>query len=171
MEDEYINNKTREKRGFSKNRDGVYYKKSVLEKYYDLGYLSLFENKFSADDRLLAGKRIAFDYYMANRSNLQSVKQYIVNIRTTGESGKESQLFYKERYLRAIKAIPREFWVPIRFVCVDDNELKDNKNPKSSVIYKHNVYCLKALLCMGLDRLCEYYLKKMKKVLDIWDLL
>ena len=163
MEDEYINKKTLEKRGFSKNRDGVYYKKSVLEKYYDLGYLSLFENKFSADDRLLAGKRIAFDYYMANRSNLQSVKQYIVNIRTTGESGKESQLFYKERYLRAIKAIPREFWVPIRFVCIDDNELKDNKNPKSSVIYKHNVYCLKALLCMGLDRLCEYYLKKNEK--------
>ena len=99
MEEEYINKKELERRGFSRNSDGVYYKKSVLEKYYDLGYLSLFENKFSADDRLSAGKRIAFDYYKANRNSLQSVKQYIVNIRSTGESGKESQLFYKERYL------------------------------------------------------------------------
>lgn len=163
MENEYINKKELKKRGYTKNKDGIYYKKSVLEKYYDLGYLSLFEDKFNADDRLLAGKRIAFDWYMANRSNLQSVKQFVVNIRTTGDSGKESQLFYKERYIRAIRAIPKEFWAPIRFVCIEDNEISDKKSPKGSVIYKHNVYCLKVLLCLGLDRLCTYYSQKNEK--------
>ncbi len=162
-EEDYVNKEQLENRGFSKNNKGVYYKKSVLEKYYDMGYLSLFEDKFSADDRLFAGKRIAFDYYMANRSNLQSVKQFLVNIRTTGDSGKESQLYYKERYFRAIRAIPKEFWAAIRFVCIDDNEITDNKNPKGSVLYKHNVYCLKVFLCLGLDRLSEFYSQKNKK--------
>ncbi len=163
MDNEYINKETLKRRGFCKNKNGIYYKKTTLEKYYDSGYLSLYENKFSSDDRLFVGKRLAFDYYMANRDNLQSVKQYIVNIRTTGDSGKESQLFYKERYFKAIRAIPKEFWAPIRYVCIDDNELIDNKNPKGSVLYKHNIYCLKVLLCMGLDRLCEYYSQKNKK--------
>lgn len=163
MDEVYVNKNELRKRGFSKNSEGVYYKKSVLEKYYDLGYLSLFEDKFSAEDRLAAGKRIAFDYYMANRNNLQSVKQFVVNIRTTGDSGKESQLYYKERYLRAIRAVPREFWVPIRYVCVDDKEIIDKKNPKGSATYKHNVYCLKVLLCLGLDRLSTYYLQKSEK--------
>ena len=69
-------------------------------------------------------------------------------------------MFYKERYFKAIRAIPKEFWVPIRHVCIEDNEFFDNKNPKGSVLYKHNIYCLKVLLCMGLDRLCEYYSQK-----------
>lgn len=163
MDEGYINKKELEKRGFSKNAKGIYYKKTVLEKYYDLGYLSLFEGKFSAEDRLVAGKKIAFDYYMANRSNLQSIKQFIVNIKTTGDSEKESQLFYKERYFQAIRAVPKEFWASIRYVCVDDNEIVDNKNPKGSVAYKHNVYCFKVLLCLGLDRLCAYYFQKNKK--------
>ena len=162
-ENEYINKNELKKRGYTKNKEGIYYKKSVLEKYYDLGYLSLFEDKFSADDRLLAGKRIAFDWYMANRSNLQSVKQFVVNIRTTGDSGKETQLYHKERYIKAIRTLPKEFWGPIRFVCIEDNEISDNKNPKGSALYKHNVYCLKVLLCLGLDRLCTYYSQKNEK--------
>ena len=163
IEKVYTNKKRLLNQGFSKNKDGIYYKKSVLEKYYDLGYLSLFEEKFSAADRLLAGKRIAFDYYMANRCNLQSIKQFVVNISTTGDSGRESQLFYKERYFQAIRTIPKEFWAIVRFVCIDDNEIKDNKNPKGSLGYKHNVYCQKVFLCLGLDRLSEFYLQKSKK--------
>ena len=162
-EEAYVSKKLLKSKGFCKNERGIYYKKSVLEKYYDLGYLSLFENKFTPEDRLLAGKRMAFDYYMANRCNLQSVKQFVINIRTTGDSGKESQLYYKERYLRAIRVIPKEFWPTVRFVCIEDREIVDNKNPKESMMYKHNVYCGKAFLCLGLDRLSEFYLQKNEK--------
>ena len=159
-EEVYVNKKQLKNQGFSKNEKGIYYKKTILEKYYDLGYLSLFEEKFGAADRLLAGQRIAFDYYMANRCSLQSVKQFVTNIRTTGDSGRESQLYYKERYFRAIRVIPKEFWPTVRFVCIEDNEITDNKNPKGSLGYKHNVYCMKVFLCLGLDRLSEFYSQK-----------
>ena len=58
-------------KGFTK-KNNIIYKKSVLERWYDKGWLELENSKYSADERLRCGMKLAFDYYMVNKENLHS---------------------------------------------------------------------------------------------------
>ncbi|MBR3661777.1 MAG: hypothetical protein IKN67_00675 [Alphaproteobacteria bacterium] len=160
----YLNKKGLLRRGYSLRSDGILYKKSVLEKYYDEGYLNLPESPFSDEDRFRAGQRIAFDYYMANKQGVKSSMCHETNIATTGSVGIDVELYYKERYLRAIKSVPEEFWGVVRSVCIEDKELKvSDKYPIGTLLNKNNKYHQKMLLCLGLERLAKFYLQKNKK--------
>ncbi len=155
---------TAKRRGYVLDNSGTWRKKTVLEKYYDEGYLDLVGSPFKAEQRKLAGEILAHDYYLGNYENLQSVKIFQVHIRTTGNIGKERALYYKERYLRAIKNIPYEFWPTVYKVCIEDTRI-DNFEEKNdnSLRSKNKNYCLKVFLCMGLERLLKYYLQKDRK--------
>ncbi|MBP5215502.1 MAG: hypothetical protein J6039_02980 [Alphaproteobacteria bacterium] len=137
---------------------------SVLEKYFERGYLDLCESKFSAEDRKRVGEMLFYDYYCGGMYNLKSCRLDGVNIPGTSELGNESKIFCRERYLRAVRSVPSEFWKAVRTVCIEDCELtaEETKN-KKSILGKYKIYCQKIMLNLGLNRLIKFYLQKNKK--------
>lgn len=147
-----------------KNQDIKPIKKTVLQKYYEDGYLDMPESKFTAEDRKTAGDLLAQDYYLGNYDSLQTARLRIVAIATTGEYTREQALYFKERYFRAIKTIPIEFWPTVRRVCIDDLPITSDKYISvHSSLYKHDIYHKKMLLNLGLERLVYFYFKKNQK--------
>ena len=55
--DGYITPAEAKKKGLTK-KDGVYYKRTVLEKYRDKGWLGQVTSQYSDDDRMAAGLRL-----------------------------------------------------------------------------------------------------------------
>lgn len=163
-EEEYISKEEAKKRGYVKRKEGGYYKMSVLEKYCAAGYLNLPDSPYTDEDRMRAGLRLAKDYYLGNFNNLQSVKLFLVRISSSRESGREAALFFNERYLKAVRAVPPEFWQAVRTVCVEDKELTVAKEVKQgTLLYKQCSYHRKMLLCLGLERLVKFYFQKNQK--------
>lgn len=165
MKIKYVINKAEAKRkGYEKHSSGTYLKKSVLDKYYECGYLDLPNSKHSAEERKSAGEKLAHDYFLAHYNNVKSPILHVHIIPTTGSAGQDAALFYQERYLKAVQCIPHEFWPYVRQVCVEDKELTGEQSfPKQSLKNKNSVYYQKMLLNLGLDRLLEFYSKKIKK--------
>lgn len=152
------------RKGYVKNSDGTVCRKTVLERYYNKGYLDLPNSCYSAEDRKRTGEQLAYDYYMGFPEHLKSIDLSSVNIPTTGEKLSEGSMFYRERYLRAMQTVPYEFWPAVRRVCIDDKKLIcDEVVDKNSLKNKNNSYYQKMLLNLGLERLIEFYLKKNKK--------
>lgn len=161
VNEEYINKSEAIKKGYKRRRQGVIYRQSVLEKYCEKGWLDLINSKFSSEDRKKAGERLAKDFYLGNYNNLQSLPLLKIGGKS---SEREDALIYKERYLSAIKSIPAEFWPYVRIVCIEDEELKLDKNIiPQSLLGKQMMYCLKTFLALGLERLVKFYLQKNKK--------
>ena len=147
IDEEYISKEEALKKGYRRRRGGGLYKPSVLEKYLENGDLELQNSPFSAEDRKRAGEHLAKDFYLGNYNN-----------------GRDDALIYKEAYLNAIKRIPNEFWPAVRIVCIEDKELKADKNIiPHSLRSKQIVFHLKSLLVLGLERLVKYYLQKNEK--------
>lgn len=152
------------RKGYVRNNDGIVCHKTVLERYYERGYLDLPSSCYSAEDRKSVGERLANDYYLGLPYHLKSVDLSAVNIPTTGEYLSERKIFYHERYLNAMECIPREFRAAVRRVCLEDKKLiSDEVVDKKSLKNKNISYHQKMLLNMGLERLIEFYLKKNKK--------
>lgn len=138
--------------------------KTVLQRYCERGFLDLPHSKFSAEDRKKAGEMLAFDFYMGQYQNIQAVQIRCCHIPTTGNEVYENRLFYRDRYLRAMKYVPREFWPSVRRVCVEDKILKSEAGECSTQLqYRNSTYFQKMLLNLGLERLIEFYLQKNKK--------
>lgn len=136
-------------------------KKTVLQRYYEEGYLDMPENRFTAKDRRTAGEMLVKDYYLGSYDSLRTARWKIVAIASTGEYTREHALFFKERYLRAIKTVPAEFWPTVRRVCIDDLPVEGIKGISDrSSLYKHEIYHQKMLLNFGLNRLIYFYYKK-----------
>lgn len=136
-------------------------KKTVLQRYFEEGYLELPDSQFTAEDRRTAGESLAQDYYLGNYNSMQTARWRDVAIASTGEYTRELALYFKERYLRAIKTIPAEFWPTVRRVCIDDLPVASDKyRPIQSILHKHEIYHQKMLLNLGLERLIYFYFKK-----------
>lgn len=143
---------------------GIVRKKTVLEKYYEEGCLELLGSPFTAEQRKKAGEILSRDYYLGNYDKLQSIKLADLHIKTTGNIGRERALYYKERYLKAVKSIPYEFWPTVYKVCIEDVKIDVEKEKNYfSLGVKNKKYCLKVFLCLGLERLLKFYLQKFKK--------
>jgi len=162
-----LSTKTKERltrRGYVIESDGSIRKKTVLEKYFEKGYLDLPNSKFSAEDRKKVGEKLAYDYYMGNLSPVGSINLENPRIKSTGEGGIEGFLFHQQRYLSAIKELPYEFLDAVRIVCIEDKELSNDRSvPMNGIRNKYNIYYQKMLLTLGLERLVKYYLKISKK--------
>ena len=148
--------------GFTK-KNGIIYKKSLLEIWYAKSWLELPNSKFTAEDRLNSGAFLAADYYAMNSANLHS--GYILNTKIDGGRG-ESASVIKSRmqnsYMKAVKAIPSEFWPIVRKICIEEQE------PIPSMFMSERqkayfYYLARIDLCRGLDRLAEYYNQKLKQ--------
>ena len=165
MKIKYIINKEEAKRkGYQKNSRGTYSRKSVLDKYYECGYLDLPGSLYSAEERKLAGEKLAQDFYLSHYNNLKSPILNVNIIPTTGESGIDVSMYFQDRYIEAVKHVPYELWPIVRLVCIEDKELKgDDLCEKKTLRSKNSVFYKKMLLNLGLDRLFKFYSKKTKK--------
>lgn len=151
------------KKGYVQDNNGRLRRKNALDSYFEQGYLELPHSPFSAEKRKKAGEILARDFYLGNRHNLQSIKFLESNIPTTGEVGIEISLYYKNRYLEAIKNIPYEFREVVFRVCIEDKKIVSGTNSNKNLRDKNFIYYQKMLLVLGLERLLKYYLTKNKK--------
>ncbi|MBR1949047.1 MAG: hypothetical protein IKA30_04575 [Alphaproteobacteria bacterium] len=139
-------------------KDGKIYKLSVLEIWFKKGYLDLDKSKYSADERLEYGLRLALDYNIINRANIHS--GYIQNskIDKTNQSQSVSLLNAMSRYNRAIKSVPSEFWPIVRRICIEDIDLffPENMSERQKTYIS---YLSRIDLCRGLDRVIASYTK------------
>lgn len=135
-------------------------RKTVLDRYYSCGYLDMLDNQFNGHDRKMVGEMLAKDYYLGCYDKVKSVCLCQTNIPTTGEYDREHTMFYRERYLRAMKTVPEEFWPAVRRVCVEDLPLVGHYPQEQTIMNTHDVYHQKMLLNHGLDYLIYFYFKK-----------
>lgn len=146
-------------KGLVKKNNQIF-KMSILEIWYKKGYLDIENSKYSADERLKHGLRLALDYMIINRANIHS--GYIQNSKIDGNSKSQSVslLNAMSRYNRAIKAVPSEFWSIVRRICIEDADLIFPKNiserQKAYILYLSRID-----LCRGLDRIIDLYTKKL----------
>lgn len=133
---------------------------SVLERYYADGVLDLKSTRdYTALSRLSAGLVLAKDAYLARISNIKSTD--LSKIRVDGCCGSEETektLFHRDRYNKALRAIPREFLNIVHHVCIDDLPIAANDNSNMSARRKSEMsFSLKLDLVRGLDRLIDFY--------------
>lgn len=139
-------------------------KKSVLEKYFEKGYLRLANSPFSDEDRKKVGEMLALDYYIGSSSKVKSINLENERVQSFGAPDSENKIFHLQRYHDALRHVPREFHFQLYIVCIEDKELKaDNDNFSTECYNKYNIYHQKMLLTLGLERLVRFYLQKNKK--------
>ncbi len=143
------------KKGIVK-KDGKIRKLSILEIWYSKGYLEYEKSKYTADERLECGLKLALDYQIINRANIHS--GYIQNTRIDKTNNLQSiaLLDAMNRYNKAIKSVPKEFWSIVRKICIDDCDIIFSKN--TSERQRAYFYYLSRIdLCRGLDRILDKY--------------
>ena len=151
----YIDRQDCERRGLVRTADGKYYKQNTLERYEAKGYLD--EGKYDSQQLLAAGMRLWRDFYLSGVSSVSANDVSKVRVDGCG-NGTESDtmLLAKQRFNRACKSVPYEFWGTVSKVCCDDQdligEIKGNTRQK---LYQK--FLIASLLKMGLARLVEHY--------------
>lgn len=159
VDEGYITPEELEKRGFVREKDGMFYKLNTLERYGRDGWLDFGDKRYSTMDRISAGNRLGRDFYL---SGLEPVSANDVRrVRVDGHgSGALSvkMLEALERFNAACRAVPFEFWGSVNRVCCEDRELDVQGSSERQKIYaKHRAA---VLLCLGLDRLIGYYRRR-----------
>lgn len=141
-------------------KNGRIFKLSVLEVWYKKGYLDYNLSKYSANDRLEFGLRLALDFQIINRANLRSGCLHNIKIDNMSPTQSSSLLNALHRYNSVIRSIPSEFWPIIRRICIED---KDLLFPKTMSERQKNYYSYlnRIDLCRGLDRVIDAYTKKL----------
>ena len=152
---EYISKEKCNEEGFVRGRRGIC-KMSVLERLYSKGRLDYGDKKYSADDRLYVGERLRGNYLRANVNKMSSNLMYVKVDGGKFGGRADDVLVMQQKYLAAIKVVPREFWSVVRLVCIENKFPKFDEGlsarRKSELSY---LYCCD--LCRGLDRLADYY--------------
>ena len=139
-------------------KNNVYYQQTLLEIWYAKGWLELKNSRYGADDRLRFGLKFMVDYYIINHAKLHSA--YIFNNKIDRSVKVESENFLdaQNRYRRAVRAIPAEFWPTVRKICLEEKE--PVAPAKMSERQKTYFYFLcRTDLCRGLDRIIDEYTK------------
>ena len=150
-QEKYITKQDVANKGMSK-KDGIFYKKSLLEIWYSKGWLDLPNSKYGADDRLRCGMALALDYHIIERTNLHSGHSFNTKIDISDSAESRGLLDAKDRYNKAIRAVPAEFWPVVRQICIEEREIA--APAEMSERQKTYFYYLNRIdLCRGLDRI------------------
>ena len=158
---EYISKQKALEKGFTK-KNGIIYKKSLLEIWYAKNWLEMPNSKFTAEDRLNAGLLLAADFYAMSSANLRS--GYILNTKIDGTRGESASVIKSQMqnsYIHAVKVVPSEFWPVVRKICIEEAD----PVPLSVISERQKAYfnyLVRVDLCRGLDRLVEHYNQKLK---------
>ena len=129
-------------------------KKSVLEKYYQKGWLKKGNKNVSAEERLCAGY-VFYKSYVT--SHVLSVG--VVDLEKPAVDGGvrfnsvEGKIGQKESFLKAYQQIPKNCRQIVEIVVLQN---------KTVQAQRHDVPLLKAMLCAALDGLVNYYLTRVQ---------
>lgn len=137
-------------------------KLSVLEVYQKIGYLEYGNKRWTATDRVNVGKRIHDDYYMATHG-IQAIDYGKEKVDCFGlKLESDKVLEAKERFARAMKAMPLEFRNIVFRVCCEDKRIVE---PERLTRWNRKLFLVTQaqLLSLGLDRLVKHYLHNHKK--------
>lgn len=157
VQEKYITREDVVNRGMTK-KNGVFYKKSLLEIWYSKGWLDLPDSRYGADDRLRCGMALALDYHIIERANLHSGHIFNTKIDVSDSAESRALLDARDRYNKAIRSVPAEFWPAVRQICIDEKE--PVAPAEMSERQKTYFYYLKRIdLCRGLDRIILSHLK------------
>lgn len=133
-------------------------RKTLLEQFYEKGFLNLPKSKFSAAERLQCGKRLINSYQIMQKANLHS--GFIFNNRIDLALSLESKMYSDALnfYRRCLRAVPAEFWQVVRSVCLEEKlpQLPDSISERQR---SHINFLLHIDLCRGLDRILSSQLK------------
>lgn len=152
----YIDKQDCERRGFVRTADGKPYKQNTLERYEAKGYLD--GEKYDSIQLMGAGKKLWEDFYLAHICGVKA--NDLSRVRVDGGGGftdSETKTFAKDRFNKACRAVPYEFWGVVSSVCCDDVDVLRNVNGSSERQNTQQRVLLMALLRMGLARLVEHY--------------
>lgn len=152
----YIDKQDCERRGIVWTADGKPYKQSTLERYEAKGYLD--GEKYDSIQLMGAGKRLWEDFYLAHICGVKA--NDLSRVRVDGGGGftdSETKTFAKDRFNKACRAVPYEFWGVVSNVCCDDIDIIGEINEDSKRQKQYRTQVLLALLRLGLVRLVEHY--------------
>lgn len=138
-----------------KSKD-ICYKKNTLQRYAGYGLLDLGNKLYSADDRINAAKRLFKDYYFSRLDTRASKDITQDRVDYVGKSNLSEKTFEaRNRFNKAIKAIPHEFFDAVSKVVLLDEDI--NLAGKSERQRSRIRHTFATMLCFGLDRLIEFY--------------
>lgn len=133
-------------------------RKTLLEQFYEKGFLEMPNSRFSAKDRLICGKRLINSYQIMQKANLHS--GFIFNNRIDLALNLESKMYSDalDFYRSCLRAVPAEFWQAVRAVCLEEKlpQLSDSISERQRA---HINFLYHMDLCRGLDRILLLQLK------------
>lgn len=130
---------------------------TVLQKYFEKGWLKFGDAQITAQDRLNAGNRFYADFYKAGIVDLRIPD--LEKPRVDGGNDKRTPDFVLDARSRFNKAFlslnPEHSYILWQIVCLDKPlKLASGKN------YNHNLEVLKEEICKSLDALFYHYYGK-----------
>lgn len=128
-------------------------KDTALDFYARKGWFN--RGKYSAMERVWAGKKLSADFHLAGLT-FSGVAGYKERVDCSGSRESDSLLDAKDRYNKAIRAVPAEFLPIVRLVCCEDKKVPILS--KKRIDADEEKTEAKQLLRLGLDRLVEYYI-------------
>ena len=128
--------------------------KSILEKYYQKGWLKCGSQKISAEERLFAGYVFYKSYVL---SHVLSVG--VIDFEKPHVDGGlrfnpvEGKFLLRDKFLKAYRTIDISCRQIVQTVVLENKALAVSKN---------DLPLVKAMLCAGLDGLVSYYISESK---------
>lgn len=127
---------------------------TVLQKYFDGGWLKFGDKNITCYDRLNAGNRFYADFYKAGIVDLRIPD--LEKPRVDGGNSKgvpEFVLDARERFNKAVLSLtPDQTFILWNIVCLDKPIRLTRSND-----YRHNIEVLKEEICKSLDALFYHY--------------
>lgn len=137
-------------------------KLSVIEAYEKKGYLDRLRKHWTASDRCRVGIKIGRDYYRSHWETLKAINYEKDKVDVSIKEEPEFILEARDRYIKAMSAIPDDFRETVRRVCCENKPIKGIGSSERQKDYDwHSKLCD---LCRGLDYLINFYLGIGKKI-------
>jgi len=132
-------------------------KLSVIEDYFERGLLGTVAGKWTPEYRLSAGLQLANDFYRGRMSSISAINYEKDRVDTSiSNNDPDFVLDARDRYQKAIKDVPAEFWGVVSEVCCFDKLIKGVGQTKQQKLYNRNMKICD--LCRGLDYVIKGYL-------------
>lgn len=132
-------------------------KDTALDFYARKGWFD--RGKYSSLERVWAGKMLGADFHLAGMT-FSGISGYKERVDCQGSGEAYAILDAKDRYNKAIKSIPAEFWPIVKMVCCEDKIIPILSKKKLEANEEKTE--ARQLLRLGLDRLVEYYIANHK---------
>lgn len=130
---------------------------SVIEDYYERGLLGSVAGKWTPEYRLSAGLQLANDFYRGRLSSVSAINYEKDRVDTSISNNEpDFVLDARDRYQKAIKDVPAEFWGVVSDVCCFNKLIKGEG--KKRYDREKSKFVKICDLCRGLDYVIKGYL-------------